>query len=214
METAAKTAEHVETAETAETANKRNTGPMTIEFVDSKSETSTRVPADVASIQVIEKATEKFTTFDLSELPDAVIKQLAAAGAKKLIETLCRNNADETGTNIIDSAMQMFATLKAGKLYTRDGSGKGEKVKADKFDYDFYVDVVKLYTKRRTNADATPEAINAFRTKLSSVTPAERKEMLKGFHKNPAFDAAFHSVKAARANASAKTADTAELDLF
>lgn len=208
------------TSDTAE-ASKRNAGPMAIDFINDANEASTRVPSKVMALRVVERATNKAVTFNLAELPTEVVHQLAAAGAKKLIETLCRNNADEHGTNIIDSANTMFATLKAGKLYTRGGStADGVKVKADKFDYGFYLDVVKVYTLARTGKAATQESLDKFQTKLASATPVERKAMIKAYAENKAFNAALLQVKAARAAAAARSASSddnsadAELDII
>jgi len=205
---------NVETVE----KSKRDTGPIAIHFVDSVAKEHTRVPTAVTSLKITERATGHNVVLSMNELGVDVLHQLAAAGAKKIIETYCRNSADEDGTNVVDSANTIIAKLKSGLIYARTPKEESEKGKrGPKFDFDFWCDVAKVYTKRKTGVDATPAQIELFRTKLTSQTPEGRKQQIAAFMKNAAYKAAKLSVETARAMQKAKNeVNTTEeaIDLF
>ena len=204
---------------TAPAKETREQGPLAIHFIDGEHKEHTRIPASVASLKITERATGHNVSLNMNELGSDVLHLLASMGAKKIIETYCRNSNDEHGTNVINSANTIIAKLKAGQVYARtpkDENSKSDGKRGPKFDFGFWTDVVKVYTKRNTGKDATEAQVEAFNTKLVSLTPEGRKAQTAAWMKNPAFKAARLSVETARAMQKAKddtTTDTS-LDLF
>lgn len=197
----------------------REKGPVAIEFIaDGMDEAVTRVPEGVKSMVVTERASGSSKTYSISDLPETVLHQLAAAGLKKFVEMHIRNSANsadgDATTNVLESADSMFATLKSGKLYSRAGTGE-KSAKVTAFDFDFWVDVSKVFTKRSKKRDATDAELKTFRTKLEALTPTERKEKIAAWKKaNPLFNAAYLQVKAQYAVKTAGDKGDGELDLF
>lgn len=196
----------------------REKGPVAIEFIaDGMEEASTRVPDGVKAMIVTERATGNTKTYSIADLPETILHQLAAAGLKKFVEMHVRNSANsadgDSTTNVLESADTMFATLKSGKLYSRTAGEKGEKIA--KFDFDFWVDVTKAFTKRSKKRDATEAELKLFRSKMEALTPAERKDKIAAWKKaNPLFNAAYLQVKAQQAVKGAGEKADGELDLF
>jgi hypothetical protein len=206
---------------TAEVAKKGRTkkgeGPYTLSFVDGENKDSARIPANVASLKVADKA-GKSKTYALSGLSPAIIHQLAADGMKRRLDASMRNNigGDKTAIVLADEA---YANIKAGKLYSK-GEGKGGAGRT--FDFDLWVMAIERTAKLKNANDpkkhkaATKAQLEALRTKLTAATPKDRAEMTAKWKKDPTFVLAKKQVDAERAGKQEiKDTDTDALaDLF
>ncbi len=204
--------------DTQTSTKKREPKQFEVLFSDGSGKYTTRIPADVTSMAVSEVATEKSYTYKLSDLPQSIMLGLAAAGMKSIMVTHIRNHKDEDGSNVLESAAEVFAKLADGKMYTRDGSGSAKT--GPKFDTKFWSAVANSFQRRRTAAvdgvakDATRNQIDGFIAKLLAKTPKERNKAIAEHRKNPLFNAAYLAEKSTQAATKGNGSDAEELDIF
>lgn len=174
----------------------------TISFLDDKGAVHSRVPANVTAVQVT-PAGGKAIPVNIKEFHATTLwQQVALASRSKLqvfLKDVTKNNLDQ-----IPSLVEEFAkNAKDATLYIpKEGGGPGRA-----FDYDFWVAVVSKVADLKIKAGVpnvkpmSDAAKEAFRAKLESMTPDQRKAKQEDWNKDKTFRNAVVLVRAERVEA-------------
>lgn len=179
------------------TRAKKGEGPYTLAFVDSANKDTPRIPAEVHSIKVLDKASNKAKTYAVAGLAPATLHQLAADGLKRRLDAFIRNSIGGEKTALV-LADEMYADIKSGKLYKK---AEGKAGAGRTFNFDLWVAAIERTAVLRNKKDkktaiATEKQLASVRTKLESATSADRKVLTGNWMKDPIFALAKKQVDA------------------
>lgn len=181
---------------------KKGEGAYTIVFVDADNKEHARVPANVNSIKIVDKA-GRSQSFGVDFSP-VINKQLAADGYKRRLDAFLRAGTKDDPSKALALAGTLHTSVKEGKLFLR-GEGKVGRT----FDFDLYIDAMvrTAKAKGKTVSDKQKAALHA---DLESKSPKERTDRIKKWSNDPIYKKSLLQIKAERAETSAK--DTADYD--
>lgn len=225
-----------EVAKTEEkaTRTKKGEGPVVLNFLDSEKKEYPRISEGVTALQIKDKVSGVFA-FDLSALPQNVIRMLAADALKRRVDTAIRAAVDTDGKNdkgemaVIPTAQSVIDRILKGEIYAKtgvagEGGGKG---RGRPFDYDLWVEAMGDAAKMKAQkglkrkdgtpfTEATPEQLAKLKAKMEAATPADRQKMTQGFLKDNVVAFAVKRLQAKRAQEAAQkeldSGDSVELD--
>lgn len=212
------------TNETKAPRTKKGEGPVALNFLAADGSEAARISETTVKLQIKDKAAGVLA-FDLSTLPENVVRMLAADALKRRIDSAIRAEVDTDGKNdkgelaVIPTAQEVINRILKGQIYARTGvagkeGGKGG-ARGRPFDFDLWVeamgDAAKMKTqkgaKRKDGSnwtEATPEQLAKLRTKLEAASPADRNKMTQGFLKDKVVAYAVTRIKAKRAQEAAQ----------
>lgn len=191
---AATNGKDVATAE-KRTRTKKGEGPYTLAYTDGDNKDFPRVPANVHAVKITDKA-GKVQSFAVSSLPPTIILGLAAEGLYKRLGAGVRNGIDDSGSNSLEIAAKLYASVKEGKLTVAREGGKGGPGR--QFDPQIWVDIMERTAKLKKKA-TTEKAIADFRTMISALKTDERNSKIKTWMSDPIFATARKQITAERA---------------
>ena len=195
-----------ETAKTEDkaTRTKKGEGPVVMAFLDGENKEAARISDKTVALQIKDK-NSGVLSFDLSKLPENVVRMLAADALKKRIDSTVRATVDGEGKDeqgnyiVLKTAEEVIARIMSGQIYARTGvtakEGEAKGSRGRPFDFALWVDAMRdaakikaSQGKKRENGavwtEATEDQLSRLRVKLESATPAERKKMTDGFLKD------------------------------
>lgn len=189
-------------------ADKRGEGPAVITYADVEGKKDyKRVPGNVASVIVTDRATKTEKVYDVSSLPESVKNSLVAFAVATRAKSYINNHFDAENAeqnNAIALADSVYADLLNGNVYAKsESTAKPGK----KFDPSIYVEAaVAAYKfmseKKMNNKQGTPikpmtESQQAeYATQLIALTPKERTEKIRAAKQNPYFAKALLQLQA------------------
>lgn len=219
----------VAASNTANKSGKRGRKPkgeeaFVINFVDDKDVGDyAKPPVNVKRMIIKEKSgASEYVRLDGLE---ALLVPLAYENVARRIALVARaNSSDGKDIGAIACAKAVLEQLKAGKLHAR-GERMGDGKAGRQFDFDLYVDTMRLTAENKHKSDKTKhkaptDALMAsYRDKLSAMTPAERKIRIeKSYKTDPIWLASFFEVQKQRAKGKTKNNNNASTnatsDLF
>lgn len=168
---------------------KRADGPVKITYLDAAGKSHDRVPANVASVNVLDRSANKSTVYKLDDLSDEILCQLAAQGFGKRADITARNAVKaDPKASVTTVTSELWSNLKSGKFSTR-GEGKGGPGRT--FDFDMWREVWEnAWNVKNKNKDPkcptpwTDKHTAKLQAKFDSFTPADRNKYINTQIKN------------------------------
>lgn len=215
--------EVAKTEDAKATRTKKGEGPVVMAFSDGE-KSAPRISDKTVALEIKDK-NNGVLSFDLSKLPEAVVRMLAADALKKRIDSTVRATVDADGKNeqgefvVLKTAQEVIDRIMSGQIYARTGTaakegGKGG-ARGRPFDFDLWVEGMREASKIKAKqglktksgavwTEATQDQLDRLKAKLEAATPADRKKMTDGFLKDKTVAFAVAKIKAARLAEAAK----------
>lgn len=206
------------------TRTKKGDGPVVLNFLDAENKEAARISDKTVSLQVKDKASGVLA-INLGDLPENVVRMLAADALKKRIDSAVRATVDDKGNDkdgnnvVIKTAQEVVARIMSGQIYARTGAAAKDGAKGGargrKFDTGLWVEAMKVAAQIKADAkkvrkDGSPhvpasqDQLDKLAAKLEAATPAERKKMTDGFLKDATVEFARKKILLERARDAAK----------
>lgn len=212
-----------EVATEAKTRTKKGDGPVVLNFLDAENKEASRISDKTVSLQIKDKS-DGVMTVNLGDLPENVVRMLAADALKKRIDSAVRATVDTEGKvdgayAVIKTADEVVKRIMSGQIYARTGAAAktdGEKsARGRKFDTALWVETMRVAQEIKVNAkklrkDGTPhvlatqDQLDKLAAKFEAATPAERKKMTDGYLKDATVEFARKKLLLERARDAAK----------
>ncbi len=190
--------------ETKTKTKTRGEGPIAVTFTDKAGKLDfARVPLDAAGVHIVAKSGAA-KTYNVNELPPAVLLAFAALGVASRMKTYVSNHAEDNGSDAINLTDELYADFVAGKLYSR---GEGTGTVGRKFDGAIYAQAWKaayafMERKKMSKADGSPikalteQQVLDLQASLEAMTPKDRGERMKSWKSQPFYTKALAELKA------------------
>lgn len=203
--------------ETKATRTKKGEGPVVMAFSDGE-KLAPRINDKTVALEIKDK-NNGVLTFDLSKLPENVVKMLAADALKKRIDSTVRATVDAEGKNdkgefvVLKTAQEVIDRIMSGQIYARTGTAAKEGgvkgARGRPFDFELWVEGMREAAKIKAGRgektksgdvwkEATQDQLDRLKAKLEAATPADRKKMTDGFLKDKVVAFAVAKIKAKR----------------
>ena len=173
-----------------------------ISFLNDKNEETTRIPANVTGVKVTD-CNGKSKVINIKDINSVVLIQLAADMARKKLNSFL-NEVTKNDVGRIQTLTDEFVKVaKDATLYIpKEGGGPGRS-----FDYDYWIAVVEHVADTLVKAGnpkarkMTEKDKEAFRAKMSAMTPDQRNEWKKKSEQNKVFKNSALKIRSDRENA-------------
>lgn len=193
------------------TRGKKGDGPLAISYL-AGDKAIKRVSDDVSALTVTPK-TGSAKNYNLTELPAAVILQLAALGAHKRMDVYARNGVKgNDGANVVELTDKVWNDLKEGKIYTRNESAGGGGA-GRPFPFEHWQEVMADTVKRKGKPALSEAQLAAFKVKLEGMTSKDRQIYIRKLHTDKVFALA-SKLASAKADAAKLKANKPDADSF
>lgn len=174
-----------------------------ITFLNDKNEESARMPKVVTGVKITPAGSNKGRVIALKDFPPQVLGQMAAFTTLGKLRFFLKDITKADVAKVPGRVEEFVKNAKDATLFEpKEGGGPGRA-----FDFDFWVAVVAKVADLKIKAGVqgvkpmSDQQKAAFRAKLESMTPEQRKEKQKAWEGDKTFRNAVVLVRAARVEA-------------
>lgn len=181
---------------------KKDDAPFTINFVNDKGESSSRVPTIVSGIQIV-GFDKKAKTYPIDGIPSTAILQLAADSLRRKFNGYLGDITKANIGSLFASSDEFYSSAKNGNIFVaKEGGGPGRTI-----DFDYWIAVVERVAKLQVEQKIPKARLMSdkdkedFKVMFGAWTNKEREEKKAAWRKNAVFKKAELQIKLERQDA-------------